>query len=449
MTAPITYPKIVITLSDDSTLTWQDTEVIEADVVEEMHPISAILPLSVLNVKVYDANNDFSIFDENETLAERQTIMLYEIIDGTEYFLGKYYLDDWDSPTAQTLQLRAVDIIGVIDTTDFDGYFWDTLTDLEDILDIVLAGIDVTYDLAATLQDVQLKGYIKQGSVREALHQVCFAASAAVVTARSENIEIIEAPTPYSDAWHQLDIGVNDKFMDQPTKLKPLVTGIVLVSHTYERKEDLEIIYEDVLEPGTYKIIFDEPAEIISISGATYSNYVVIGAEDGSAVGTEDGLMIAAFANYEFGPNSLTVTVLDPGGTVTIQGYVYRDNKREHSFSEELVSFVKDNVLKIQDATLVGPHNADAVLARLRDYYRGRYTHEMKLVPMTGESVYGEGVYGEGVYGWSTVGVRIGQMVSIASLQGPYMRAVLEKSNLNLTGGFLVTMTAVGVKSSS
>lgn len=443
-----TYPKIVITLSDDSTLTWQDTEVIEADVVEEMHPISAILPISVLNLKIYDADNDFSIFDENETLAERQTIMLYENIGGTEHFLGKYYLDDWNVPDEQTLQLRAVDIIGVIDTTDFDGYFWDTLTDLEDILDIVLAGIDVTYDLAATLQDVQLKGYIKQGSVREALHQVCFAAGAAVVTARSENIEIIEAPTPYSDAWHQLDIGVNDKFMDQPTKLKPLVTGIVLVSHTYERKEDLETVYEDDLEPGTYKIIFDNPVDVTSISGALYNDYVVIGTEDGAAIGTEDGLMIAAYADYAFGPNSITLTVPEPGGTVTIEGYVYRDNKREHSFSEDLVSFVKENVLKIPDATLVGTQNAATVLARLRDYYRGRYTHEMKLVPMTGD-LYGEGVYGEGVYGWSTVGVRIGQMVSIASLQGPYMRAVLEKSNLNLTGGFLVTMTAVGVKSSS
>ncbi|MDY6867231.1 MAG: hypothetical protein SVT56_04910, partial [Chloroflexota bacterium] len=369
-------------------------------------------------------------------------------IGGTEHFLGKYYLDDWNVPDEQTLILRAVDIIGVMDTTDFDGYFWASLTYLEDVLDIVLAGIDADYDLATTLEDVQLKGYIKKGSVREALHQVCFAAGGAVVTARSEDIRIIEAPLPYSDAWHELDIGVNDKFMTQPTKLKPLVTGIVLISHTYERKEDLETVYEDDLEPGTYKIIFDNPVDVTSISGALYNDYVVIGTEDGAAIGTEDGLMIAAYADYAFGPNSITLTVPEPGGTVTIQGYVYRDNQREHTFSEDLASYAKDNVLKVTDATLVGTQNAASVLARMRDYYRGRYIHDMGLVPMTG-TLYGVGVYGEGTYGWSTVGVQIGQMVSIASLQGPYMRAVLEKANLDLTGGFLVKTTAVGVKSSS
>ncbi|MDY6867232.1 MAG: hypothetical protein SVT56_04915, partial [Chloroflexota bacterium] len=113
-----TYPKVVLTLSDSSTLTWEDTEVIQADVVEEMHPISANLPISVLNLKIYDADNNFSIFDDDETLAERQTIMLYENIGGTEHFLGKYYLDDWNVPDEQTLILRAVDIIGVMDTTD-------------------------------------------------------------------------------------------------------------------------------------------------------------------------------------------------------------------------------------------------------------------------------------------------------------------------------------------
>jgi hypothetical protein len=37
-------------------------------------------------------------------------------------------------------------------------------------------------------------------------------------------------------------------------------------------------------------------------------------------------------------------------------------------------------------------------------------------------------------------------MAKVASLQGAYMRMVLEKMVINLTGGFLCDTTAVGVK---
>jgi hypothetical protein len=434
----------VITLSDASTLTWEDTAIIEASLIEEMSPICAVLPLSELKAQIYDADNKFSVFDDNEILAQRQEIDAWEVVDGLEYYLGRFYLDDWKSPTEETLEIKAFDIVGMMDTTSFDGYFFADLTPLSDILDIVLADIDAGYELGAGLSGRQLKGYIPAGTVREALQQVCFAARVMVITARRSDIGIVEASLPYAHDYHELDIGVNAKFMEQPTQLKPLVTGIELISHTYEQSADLEVVYEDTLAPGQYKIIFDDPTYLVSISGAAATEYHPLVTHSGAYLVTHDGAKLIKAADYKKGPNTITINVPAPGGVVTMLGYIWHDSQRLYRFIED-GDYTRANILKIADATLVSTNNAEYVLANLRDYYRGRYIHQMELVPMTGPR-YGTEVYGDASYGWSTAYVKIGQMASVATLQGPYMRAVLEKMETDLTGGFLVDASAVGIK---
>ena len=185
-----TYPKVILTLSDSSTITWEDSDIIEAKLVEEMDPISASLPISVLTLKIFDANDNFSVFDENESLAERQRIDLSEIINGTEHYLGRFYLDEWKNADQQTLELRAVDIIGVMDTTPFDGWFWPNGDQISDILDNIFENIPETYILSLELENENIYGYIPSGTVREALQQLCFAIGAAVVTSRRSQVEL-------------------------------------------------------------------------------------------------------------------------------------------------------------------------------------------------------------------------------------------------------------------
>lgn len=467
----VTYPKIVITLSDGSELAFGEDAIITASLVEETNPIGAELPINVLNATIYDAGDAFSVFNVEEIFAQRQIVRIYEIVDGIEHYLGKYYLDAWKSVKENVLEISAVDIIGVMDTTPFDGWFFEMPTLISDVLDIVLHDVDADYELVQGMESVTLYGFIHAGTVRDALQQVCFASGGTVVTGRSEIIKIIPSPLPYVTDGHIYDIGLNSKFENQPTELKPLVTGIELVSHVYEKKADIETVYQENLAPGIYNVIFDNPVYLTSIIGARFGAYIYFATEGNAIIVTEGDAWIAATEDFVVGPNGITITVEEPGGMVAISGYVWQDNQRVYRFTETgLGDTVNENILRIKSATLINSSNAYKILANVRDYYRQRYIHTMTLLPLngtlygetvSGEPVYGkylygeatygaeiirEPLYGEEVYGWVTSQITTSQTAKIESVKGPYMIACVEKINIDLSGGFLEKMDAIGVK---
>ena len=420
----ITYPKVILTLSDGSTITWEDTDIIEARLVEEMDPISATLPMSVLDLKIFDAEDNFSVFDENEGLAERQRIDLYEIINGTEQYFGRFYLDEWENVDQQTLSLRAVDIIGVMDTTLYDGYGGGTMT-VEMFVNHILADIPETFTIEEQLINRELRGHIQQGTVREALQQMCFASGAAVLTSRRNAIEIVVANVPLDHNWQQFEIGVNDKFSVQPTELLPLVTEIELTSHEYIGRGVAEIIYDEVLSPGIYKIFFKDLAELSMDRDSAYP--------------PPDALIIENFGT------GLIIEV-ETETEIICWGYIADERTRAIMFVETSPEpFIKQNKLSVQDATLVGPKNVQDVLDRLISHYRQRYVHKFTAVVQEGP-VYNEATYGEGIYGWRTSDIEVGSLVKIATAQGAYMRSVITKASIDLTGGFLIKFESLGVK---
>jgi len=441
----LTYPEIVLTLADESTLTFRDTGVISAEIVEESNPISATLPISDLNCKLFDDNGGFSVFGTENTFAARKPIEVYEYINGTKYYIGKYYLNKPTVIDQKQIEIEAVDAIGLLDTTDFDGRFWSSLTDFSVIVDAILGDLSIEYEIESVLQGQQLKGWIPPGNRRDALQQACFAVGAAVKTSRTDEIVIYESPLPETHDWHHYDIGVNDKFRDQPISLKPLVTSIELVAHNYEQSATEETIFDDTLEAGTYKIIFEKPYYDVSISGVGYVP-TYLGTTGGDTLVNEDDEKIVAFGEFEFGPNSVTLNVVEPGGAVLIKGYPWNDIKQAYTFTESgLASDINKNVLNITNATLVSNDNANTVLNRIRDYYRQRYLHEFILVPAAGTK-YGVAVYGVDVYGWSSEAVNIGQILSVDTVHGEKIRCAIERITLNLTGGFLGKYETTGVE---
>lgn len=442
----ITYPKIVLTLSDGANLTFDDMAIIEANILEELQPISATLPISTLNVTIFDADGDFSIYNDDETLSERQIIDVYEVVNGFDHVIGRFYLDEWEIPDEKTLKLSGIDLIGILDTTSFDGRFWSSLTRLDVVLESVLGEANVSYELEGSLADTQVKGWIPPGSLREALQQICFAAGAAATTSRRKNLGVIGVALPAVNNWHEFDIGVNDRFVDSKTSLKPLVTGIELVSHNYQKGEEQVTVFEDFLPAGNHKIVFEEPLYDVDVTGVGYIP-VLLGTDDGDILVNADGDQLVAYGEFVYGPNSVHLTVDPPGGDVKVTGFKWIDSQQVFRFAETGISeFAKKNVLSISAATLVSNHNASAVLSRLRDYYRQRYVQTMTILPTVGNK-YGEHLYGEAKFSWATSALRVGKMVSIATLTaGVSLRAVFEKASIDLTGGFLMNGDAIGVK---
>jgi hypothetical protein len=440
-----TAPVLNVHMPDGSTIVYSGTQVISCTVVEQTDTSTATLPVSKLEASVLDTAGQFSPF-QTGTFEDKQLIEVYESINGIEYFIGNYYLDEWESDERGVLKLEATNFIGLLDSLPFGGRFYSELTPIHTILQHILISTGVEYSLIGEIQTKKLQGWLSPGpGSREALQQVCLAAGAIAVCGRMGELVFMPTPIVYGSDSQNFNILLNHKFRNQPLSMLPVVTAIDVVSHNYVAGADVKTVFDATLDPGTYTIIFDEPLYDLEVSGGGYSP-ISLTTEDGTLLTTEDGeYEIFAGGSYDFGPNSVTLYV-ETTDDVTITGHPWVDNKRVYRFEEsDLGPYAKTNELSITDATLVSNDNAQDVLDTLRDYYRQRYSYEMTLVPREGTK-YGTFKYGEKPYGWSPISVYIGKTASITTQYDNRVRMAIEQTDLDLSGGCLVKLRTRGVE---
>jgi hypothetical protein len=242
-------------------------------------------------------------------------------------------------------------------------------------------------------------------------------------TAESSTLDLVPVVIPattYTD-----EILDTEKSVTQSVELLPLVTKIELVSHTYTQGADIEDIYEADLDPGTYKIVFENPYHTVIIAGPGYTIWT-LGLESGDDFVLEDGTTyLEVGGEYVLGPNALYLDVT-ASGTVTITGYQWLDSKRSFIFNEAVaVEFQNKNTKTISDATLISLDNAQAVLDQLRDYYRLRYKQSMKLFDSTRD---------------------VNTIVLTSTVQSKQVIGTILRRNLSLTGGNLSDIETLGLE---
>ena len=418
-----TYPLIKLILESE-TLEYSGEEVMSADVLQEINPLSVELPISTFEFQILSTDESFSMFSGTyfDLLTERLPVFAYKNVDGDEQFIGKFYLSDWENISDHEFKFYAIDILGVLDATDYDGNFWSTATTLSEIIAATLDPINITYEIDSSIEDTELKGWIPPGNYREAIQQICFAAGATAITAGSSNLLIKPALIP-TGAYDHL-ISNSEKLMDQPIKLQQLVTSIELVSHNYSQGADLETIFDEDLAAGSHKIIFEKPYYNIIVNGPGYTpDYLIT--EGGDYITTEGGDYIEVGGEYRFGPNCLYLE-LQSAGHVTVTGYPWVDSKRSFTFYESgLTEYANKNALKVADATMVNLSNAQTILNLLRDYYRLRYLQKLSILPSTE-------VYPRDIIFTNTI------------YDNPILVGV-NKINTDLTGGCIMKVEALGI----
>jgi hypothetical protein len=420
----ITYPVIQLTIGG-TVFEFSGTKVISANLIEEVNPISAEIPIGTIEFKILTLDESFSMFSGQyfQLLSERLPVLVYENIDGINSFIGKYYLEKWKNISEHEFEFKAVDIIGVMAATEYDGGFWSVPTTLETILVSVLNPINVLYSVDDSIKDVEISGWIPPSDYREALKQICFSAGAIATTARSQLLNILPITVP--TVFYKSEITDANKGIVQPLELLPLVTNIELVSHNYTQGEVLENIFEKYLEIGSHKIIFEKPYYNIVVNGPGYAPSL-FAMEDDDYFVTEDDENFEVGGEYIFGPNCLYLEMTTPG-TITITGYPWLDSKRSFIFNETGVSeFANKNTLTISEATMVSADNAQIVLNNVRDYYRQRYFQNILLLPSA---------------------VKTSDIVFTSTLYQKKILATVQKMDMNLTGGYLSKVDILGIES--
>lgn len=416
-----TYP-IVRFLLDTGDLEYSRSQVVSAKLIEQNNILSTEIPINTLELKIKSLDDTFSMFSDSfALLTEKLPLLVYENIDGVTNLLGKFYLNTWKNPSERILEFTATDIISVLNDTDFDGVFFADPITLTAAFAQIFAPINVTYEIESTLADVEISGYIPAGTYREALQQMCFAARATVVTARRESLLI--TPSVLPEFFYSSRIRNNTRIGKPSIELLPLISTIELVSHNYTEGPDIETIFDEYLEAGSYKIIFEKPYYSVVISGPGYTQ-TVLGTEGGDYIGTENGDYIEAGGEYNLGSNSVYLTISE-AGQVTVTGYPWIDSKRSFIFNETGTADARNkNTITISDATLISTTNGQAVLDNVRDFYRQRYLQKIKLLPTD---------------------LQTNNIALSESLYNTKILANVEQMNINLTGGFLSDVTMRGI----
>jgi hypothetical protein len=392
-------------------------------VIQEINPSSVEVPASTIEFKVINRYPTFLMFsgEAYDLLSQRLPVVVYESVGGSNHFIGRFYLQRWKNVSDTEIEFTAIDILGVLAETDYDGGFWEEATLLEDVLNAILGPLDVSFSVDVSLAAIELSGWIPPASYREAVQQVCFAAGAMAKTSESDVLEIVPVVIPTST--YDDEIEDSEKSMNQDIELLPLVTKIELVSHTYTVSAELEDIYEEYLEIGTYKIVFEKPYHTVIIDGPGYETWTMA-SEGGDDIVAEDGsTLIEIGGEYVMGPNSLYLEVTT-AGTVTITGYAWLDSKRSFTFNESVaVEFSNKNTKVISDATMINLDNAQGILDQLRDFYRQRYKQGILLFSSD---------------------VDLGTAVLTSTIQSKQIIGTVLRREISLTGGNLSKIEVLG-----
>lgn len=298
-------------------------ELLTTSCLQEVNAISENISVNTLNFTVRTETNIPFDFQKKQKLA------VY--FNGQR--IGNFYLKNGARKNRTDYQMDSHDAIGVLDGNEFTGGIYTGQTAAV-VIGQIFDGEDFGYLLDDTLSDIPLFGHIPYTTKRNALVQVAFAIGAVVDTSNYDGVMIYSQQTELSGTFTQADA-----FDGLTLEHSDVVTGIRISVHTYQPSEEIEELYNDVLN-GTAEVIFSEPHYDLSVAG---------------------GELVKHGDNY--------AVIKGTGETVILRGKKYTHLTTSLLKENPAIVFNK-NVKEVSSATLVHTGNAKEVLNRVYEYYQ-------------------------------------------------------------------------------
>lgn len=377
-------------------MTFAGDQVREAHVLEEVDLLSSEVRINTLDLTLFNKAGAFSILNPDgvfDVLQHKQRFTVWEDVraDATaekvSHNMGTFYLSEWENTSDTLASFSAVDAVGLLDSAPHRGGVYDTTAAA--LAADILEGYD--YELAPSLAEQKVRGWLPIGTRRSALQQLAFALGAVVDCSRSDKIKIYPPPTRPSSL-----ITYQRKFLGSKVALKPLITGVTVTAHQYTLGTITEELFKDELTVGTHEIQLQQPACCLEVTGAQM---------------------------VEWDNNYAIVQVEEPG-EVVITGRKYVETQTSiRQAARDIPANAKANELTVDSATLVDPTVASAVASRVLDYYARRYEQTFDM--LAGEEV-------------------LADMLVVQSFGGEMVRGCLESMEFDLTGGYRASVKVVG-----
>jgi hypothetical protein len=377
-------------------LQWSDTEIKTAKVVEEVDVTSNQLSINTAEVELIDEVDDFDISNSNgawKSVQKNQIVTFTESVDDSVIPIGAFYIDKFSFKN-NVVKFDLIDAVGLLDKTTFDAgtiYLDETVGN---IVDAIMRGTGIEYELDPELSDITLSGYLAIQSSRAALQQVAFVIGAVVDDSRSDKVRIYK---PNRLIQHVVGIerkfnGTSDVTQDE------YVSGVAVEFSKYTLANESNQIYDDVLSNGDNRIEFSGPYKADSVTVSA-------------------GIIKDVTTNY-------IIVEMPTSGKCTIEGTPYEENKFTVSKMVDIVDAGEaPNIKKYEGITLFNPEMAESKLQSLLSYHSLRKVLSMKYLLDTEKS---------------------GEWANVQNIKHQGNATLIEKQTIDLTGGFTASATSRG-----
>ena len=197
---------------------FQGNEIDSVTIRQDVDPISNELSINYLDWDLRSNSDTEYIFQL------KQPVEAYH----NNKLIGVFYVDNIPERTGVgDYSVECQDALGVLDNYEWPGKMYTADTPFSSVVNEIVEGA-FEVNIETALSSVAIKGYIPDGTRREALQQAAFIVGAAVDTSKSNKIRFFspkyENPTTLPD---------RDVFEGGSVKQEAIVTAVIVIYHTY------------------------------------------------------------------------------------------------------------------------------------------------------------------------------------------------------------------------
>lgn len=408
---------------------FRGSEIKSASIVEEISRYSTELKSNSLEVSLFSPSGEFSVVNTTGVfsgLEEDQPADMYEEIDGVTNYMGRFYLDKFESPTPNKMNLSLKDGISLLDKSKYLGGFfhWGTFSLYDqpehiysdEIIIEIMEAAGMNYEIDAELENIQMNGISRISSCRDALKQVLFSIGAYATCSRSNKILIHKAQLATDIVTPDYELTNAEKGLSQSVILKPLITSLDLsyFEYTYEALTFISAgvylnekkIFEGSLVLGEY---------VIDLYPDIADAFVGKGIPTPTAVISFDFTSLARRSYLKF-------ECTTAGTWNQYANGLFRNKEWVHTV---LLGGVTDtNRVTIKDNHFISASNRENIANDLMSYFQERYIQKVRLYATT---------------------IKPGDSVLVDTYDGKQIQGIVEKVSTNLSGGFISDVEIIGV----
>ncbi len=402
-------------------------EIKSAVLIEEISRYSTELKSNTLEVSLFSPTGEFSVVSTTGMYAgleDNQPADMYEEIDGVTNYMGRFYLDKFESPTPNKMNLTLKDGITLLEKTNYIGgfYNWDYGTALhtysDDLILKIMQAAGLEYEIDAELENIPMKGILHIGTCRNALQQICFSLGAYATCSRSKKVLIHKAQLATDIVTPDYELTSAQKGLSQSVVLKPLVTSLELSYPEYTQAPSTfissgvylnrKLIYDGSLALGTHTLDFyPDIAMTLGISSGGSGGYTAV---------------VDYWSGANMGGTGLIIECTTAGTFfLEVQGFI-QNKKLTHAVS--LSGVTDQNKTTIKDGNFISKDNYSDLADELFSYFQERYVKKVRL------------------YGTP---IQPGNSVLVDTYDAKQIQGFVESVKTDLAGGFISDVEIVGV----